>query len=529
MTIQTYEVVLLETSDLHGFVRPRSYATPEEVGHGLARIASMVREIRRAQPNTLLIDNGDCLQGTPLTYYHAKVNSEPANPVISCMNELRYDAAVLGNHEFNYGLPYLRSAVEASAFPWLSANTINTATGEPLFGKPYLVRELENGLRIGLLGLTTSYIPNWEQPQHIAGIRFDDPVESARRWVDILRNEEHADVVVVSYHGGFERDPMTGAPTEPLTGENVGYAICEQVDGIDVLLTGHQHRAIADCSINGVCVVQPANEGRFLGKVTLQLEESGSGWTVTDKRSELIAAADYHPDEAVEQLASGVEAMTQTWLDLPIGHVEGDMTIASHADVRLREHPLIEFINRVQMEISGADISNTALFDNLSPGFGERITMRDIVTNYIYPNTLKVIRISGADIRQALEKSAEYFELNDQGEIAVSPAYLAPKPQHYNYDMWEGIEYVLDITRPAGQRVTKLERDGQTLAEDGMFDVVMNNYRAAGGGNFTMFQNKPVVKDIPIDMVELLADYIRARGRITASVNGNWRVVGGFG
>ncbi|MCI3919074.1 bifunctional metallophosphatase/5'-nucleotidase [Paenibacillus sp. TRM 82003] len=527
MHTETCEIIILETSDLHGFLLPRSYATREDVGHGFARISTIVKDVRRNHPNTLLIDNGDCLQGTPLTYYHARVNNEPANPVIECLNELRCDAAVLGNHEFNYGLPYLRNAAEAARFPWLSANIVDQATGEPLFGTPYLVRELNNGLRIGVLGLTTSYIPNWEQPQHIDGLRFDDPIDTARRWISKMKDEDRVDIVVVSYHGGFERDPETGVPTEPLTGENVGYALCEQVAGIDVLLTGHQHRAIAGCSINGVCVVQPGNEGRYLGKVTLTAAKGIGRWTVEHSRSELISAADYAPDEVIEQLVEEVESLTQAWLDQPIGFVEGDMTIRSHAEVRLREHPLIEFINRVQMEASETSISNTALFDNVSPGFGERITMREIVSNYVYPNTLKVIRVSGGDIKAALEKSAEYFERDARGDVIVSPSFLTPKPQHYNYDMWEGIDYTLDISKPIGSRVTALSRDGRPLAEDERFDVVMNNYRAGGGGNFTMFQGKPVVKDIPTDMVELLADYIRDRSRIVASVNHNWSVVNG--
>ncbi len=527
MTNQRCEVVVLETSDLHGFLLPRSYADRNEVGRGLSRIASAIREIRRLHPDALLIDNGDCLQGTPLTYYHAKVNGEPANPVVACLNELRYDAAVLGNHEFNYGLPYLRSTVEQSDFPWLSANIVDMAAEMPVFGKPYLVRELSNGLRIGVLGLTTAYIPNWEQPQHIAGLRFDDPVAAARKWVPIMKRKESVDVVIVSYHGGFERDPATGEPAEPITRENVGYEICERVEGIDVLLTGHQHRAIANCHVNGVCVVQPANEGRFLGKVTLQVEKGVHGWSVTSSGSELIDAAGYDPDVRIEEIVGDVEALAQTWLDQPIGYATGDMSISSHADARLHEHPLIEFINRVQLHVSGASISNTALFDNLSPGFGERITMRDIVSNYVYPNTLRVIRISGSDMKAALEKSAEYFELGPEGDIVVHPAFLTPKPQHYNYDMWEGIEYVLDISRPVGRRVVKLERNGQPVVEDERFDVVMNNYRAGGGGDFAMFQGKPVVKDIPTDMVELLADYIRERGRIEASANGNWVVVNG--
>ncbi len=528
MSSEQCEVVLMETSDLHGFILPGSYATRSGVPYGLARTASIIKEIRRTYPHTLLIDNGDCLQGTPLTYYHAKVNSLLPNPVIYRLNELRYDAAVPGNHEFNYGLSYLRNAVEASDFPWLSANIVDAATGQPAFGMPYRVYEMENGVRIGVLGLTTSYIPAWEQPQHITGLLFEDPVSTAQKWVSVMRTVEKADIIVVSYHGGFERDPETGLPTEPLTGENVGYALCEQVEGIDVLLTGHQHRAIENCSIHGVCVVQPGNEGRYLGKITLLLERHPEGWSVARSKSELISAAEYEPDQTIQQLVGEIEELTQTWLDQPFGFVDGDMTVRSHAAARLKEHPLIEFIHRVQMDSSGAELSAAALFDNVSPGFGEVITMREIVSNYIYPNTLKVLRVPVADIRAALEQSAEYFTLNAEGYITVNPAFLSPKPQHFNYDMWEGIEYELDISKPAGQRVTMLQRNGQPLDADKEYDVVMNNYRAAGGGNFAMFQDKPVVKDIPTDMVELIADYISTRGRITAGVNHNWRVVGGL-
>ncbi|AIQ45821.1 2', 3'-cyclic nucleotide 2'-phosphodiesterase [Paenibacillus sp. FSL R7-0273] len=527
MPAQHYEIVLLETSDLHGFILPSSYATRKEAGHGLARIAGIIKDIRRSAPETILIDNGDCLQGTPLTYYHAKVNASLPNPVIACLNELGYDAAVLGNHEFNYGLPYLRSAAEASSFPWLSANIVDSSTGQPAFGKPYIVRELENGLRIGILGLTTSYIPVWEQPGHIEGLQFEDPVAAAQKWIPLMKTEGQADIIIVSYHGGLERDPETGQVTEPLTGENAGYALCEQVPGIDVLFTGHQHRVLTAC-INGVHVIQPGNEGRFLGKVTLQLEKNHEGWSMTGCRSELISAGEHAPDPGILQLVHEIEELTQAWLDQPFGFLDGDMTVHSHAQARLQEHPLIEFIHRVQMNASGAGISAAALFDNVSPGFGECITMREIVANYIYPNTLKVLRVSGSDIKAALEQSAEYFEINAEGQISVNPSFLRPKPQHFNYDMWEGIDYVLDISQPAGRRVARLEQNGQPLMADAEYDVVMNNYRAAGGGNFTMFQDKPVVKDIPTDMVELIADYILERGRIPATVNHNWSVVNGM-
>ncbi|AEI45387.1 bifunctional metallophosphatase/5'-nucleotidase [Paenibacillus mucilaginosus] len=524
---QKITITILETSDIHGHILPIQYANHNETETGLAKIATLIRREREAADALLLVDNGDLIQGTPFAYHHAKLGREQPNPMIQCLNELGYDAAVIGNHEFNYGMDHLRKAVRESAFPWLSANTVDEATGEPLFGQPYLLRTLEGGVKVAVLGLTTQYIPNWEKAEHIRGLRFEDAVASAQRWVRHLREAEGADIVIAAYHGGFERDLFSGQPTEPLTGENQGYALCREVEGIDVLLTGHQHRLISGVEVAGVPVVQPGSGGARLGRVRLTLaREEGGRWSIREAQTDLLSPEGLEPDPAILELARPHEELTQQWLDQPIGRLLGDMRVLDPMEVRLKEHPLIEFINRVQMELSGAEISNTALFDNISPGFPEHITMRDIVSNYIYPNTLQVIRVTSRDIKAALEQSAGYFAAyHGEGPIQVSPAFSDPKPQHYNYDMWEGIEYTINISKPVGERIVRLTRQGQPLDPDGEYDVVMNNYRAAGGGNYMMFQGKPVVKDIPTDMAELLAGYIMERGTIQEALNRNWEVV----
>ncbi|KIL39176.1 2', 3'-cyclic nucleotide 2'-phosphodiesterase [Gordoniibacillus kamchatkensis] len=519
------EIVIVETSDLHGALLPIRYADNGPAELGLAKIATLVRAERARGGNVIFVDNGDLIQGTPLAYHHARLDPEPTDPMVTALGALGCDAAVVGNHEFNYGMGVLRKAMRESPFPWLSATVVDAATGEPAFGRPYIVKETDEGVKVGILGLTTPYIPNWEQPEHIAGLSFVDAVEAARRWVPVLREREGADVVVISYHGGFERDLESGEPTEPLTGENQGYQLCTEVPGIDVLLTGHQHRQIAGASVGGVTVVQPGTAGAALGKVSLRLVREDGKWHIAEKSSQLVSVEGAEPDRELLALVEPYEAKTQKWLDTPMGRLQGDMRVTDPMKVRLRDNALIEFINRVQMEVSGAEISNTALFDNVSPGFPPDITMRHIVANYIYPNTLKVIRITGQDIRDALEKSAEYFALDASGEIVVNPSFLAPKPQHYNYDMWEGIEYKLNVSRPAGQRVVQLTFRGQPLDPAAEYDVVMNNYRAGGGGNYFMFQGKQVVRDIPTDVAELIANYILEKGTIEAAVDGNWEVV----
>ncbi|MED3654432.1 bifunctional UDP-sugar hydrolase/5'-nucleotidase [Heyndrickxia sporothermodurans] len=517
-------LTILETSDVHGNIFPINYGTNKEAEVGLGRIASLIKKERMENENVLLIDNGDLIQGTPLTYHYARIDHQKINPMVLLANELKYDAAVFGNHEFNYGQEILASAIEESNFPWLSANILNKETGEPYYGQPYLIKEV-NELKIGILGLTTPYIPNWEQPENIEGIEFADAVEIANKWVSFLRNEKKVDLVIVSYHGGFERDLETGEPTETLTGENQGYQICQEVEGIDVLLTGHQHRQIAGNKVNDVIVVQPGNNGIALGKVSLKLENQNGKWKCVEKSSELLPVSGVEADLQLLEKVKEYEEATQQWLDQPIGKIEGDMLVRDPMKTRMTDNALIEFINHVQMEVAGVEISNTALFDNQSPGFPEHVTMRDVVSNYIYPNTLKVIRITGSDMKEALERSASYFKQYNGGEVEVNPAFTTPKPQHFNYDMWEGIEYIVDIRKPIGERVIKLEYKGNPIDPNGQYDVVMNNYRAGGGGEYFMYKDKPVIKDIPTDVSELIANYILEKKVVKATVNNNWKVI----
>jgi len=518
------DITILETSDIHGQINPIHYATNEQASYGLARIATLVKEERAHSNHVILIDNGDLIQGTPFIYHYSKLQSEQPNPMILAANKMNYDVAVLGNHEFNYGLDTLNRAIQESKFPWLSATILDKRTNEPYFGKPYVIKELEGGIRVAILGLTTPYIPYWEKEEHIEGLSFLDAVEAAKRWVPYLK--ERAELVIVSYHGGFERDVETGEPTEALTGENQGFQLCEEVPAIDVLLTGHQHRELSGKTINGVLILQPGSKGTALGKVTVKMQLNKEGqWTILNKCSELIEASKAEADIEIEQLVHNYEIAVQSWLDQPIGNIQGDMTVHDPMEIRLKDSSLIRFINEIQMEAAGTDISNTALFSNDAPGFPERVTMRDVMANYIYPNTLKVLRISGQDIRDALEQSASYFEQYDGKVVRVNRAFSNPKPQHYNYDMWAGIEYEMNISRPIGERILKLEYKNQPMNLDKQFDVVMNNYRAGGGGNYFMYRNKPVVKEIPIDMSELIADYFLKHRMIKAKTANGWRVI----
>ncbi|MEK3883487.1 bifunctional UDP-sugar hydrolase/5'-nucleotidase [Paenibacillus sp. PL2-23] len=523
-------ITIWSTSDLHGFrCTPGHHPLMSDLNrmHALARmIEARRRELGRS---FFWFDNGDAYQGAPLADYimsDLRNGEARLHPMTEWFRQSGCDAFVPGNHEFNYGQHTALRLAEQFPAPWLSANIVLEDTNEPLFGTPYRIWTTEEGARIALLGLTTSYIPAWEQPAHIEGLRFLSAVETAKRYIPLLREEQKADVVIVSYHGGFEADPDSGTATEPFTGENEGYRLCTELNGIDVLLTGHQHRQIEGVRIGHTPVLQPGSHGSNVAEAKLLLQQADSGrWTVASVSTRLIPVDSTEPASAPEWLRP-YEADITSRLNRPLGRIIGDMRIRNPKEARRVKHPFVQWLNEAQMEAAGVDVSLTALMDDHAPGFGPVVTDRDIAANYPYPNTLAVLRLNGRQVKEALERSACYFTINNKGELAVSDEFQSPKPQPYNYDMWEGITYTLDISRPLGERVTELLYRGQPLSLEQELDVVMNHYRANGGGGYDMFIGAPVVKHIHREVIELLAEALYAKPEWHARLTENWRVIG---
>ncbi|WP_461213117.1 bifunctional metallophosphatase/5'-nucleotidase [Lacticaseibacillus sp. GG6-2] len=512
------QLTILSTSDTHGYVLPTNYATrAQHQPYGLSRAATVVGQLQAASEAALVLDNGDWLQGSPLAYYAARVAKDP-QVLTAAYAPIGYDAGVLGNHEFNYGLPYLRQALAQLNYPTLCANILHA--GQPAFGRAYQIF-VKNGVRIAVLGLTTTFIPHWELPANIAGLQFVDAVACAKEWVPRLQAQ--ADVVVVAYHGGFERALETGRPTEKLTGENEGYALT-QIPGVDALITGHQHRELAGV-VNGVPVTQPGQRGSNVGVITLQLQQQANGWQVAGGTARLAPTGSANSAPAIVSTLATTQQQVESWLDSPLGHVVGDMRITDAFAARVQETPYVEFVNRVQMAAVGTDIAATALFSNEGQGFGATITMRDVVTNYVYPNTVVRMQVSGADLRAALEQSAKYFSLDQDGKLIVTPRFIRPKPQHYNYDMYQGLDYTLDITQPVGARVTKLTYHGQPVQSAATYQIALNQYRASGGGNYRMFDPSKIVFENQTDMTELIAEWLRKHPELKATVDHNYHVL----
>jgi 2',3'-cyclic-nucleotide 2'-phosphodiesterase/3'-nucleotidase len=264
------QIVILGTTDLHGNLYPTDYYTNKPENRGLAKIATMIRQVRKENDNVMLIDSGDTIQGTPLEYYHNEKNNTPPDPMMLAMNELRYDAMTVGNHEYNFGLKVLEKAHSEAKFPWLSANTYDKGTTHTHY-QPYIVKEVA-GVRIAVLGLTTPGIPNWENAPNYLGLEFNDPLVEAKKWVPLLRSKERADVVVIAMHMGLEQDLRTGEINPgQVPNENEAIAIARQVPGVNLIFMGHTHRDVPSVVINGVQLIQADYWGRHLARVDLYL------------------------------------------------------------------------------------------------------------------------------------------------------------------------------------------------------------------------------------------------------------------
>ena len=514
-------VVIIGTTDMHGRVFPIDYYTNKYDNVGIAKVATLVKEARKNDPDLLLVDSGDTIQGTPLEYFHNKKNNAPPDPMMLAMNALHYDSMTVGNHEYNFGLKVLEKARSEAKFPWLSANSYEKGTDHPHY-TPYIVKEV-GGVRIGVLGLTTPGIPNWENVPNYEGLDFHETISEAKKWVPILREKEKVDVVVITMHMGIEEDLSTGTPNpSQVPNENAAIAIARQVPGIDVILMGHTHRDVPSLMVNGVLLTQANRWASHVARVDLYLEKAEAGrWHVVAKSARTIPVTEKTAvDPEIAQLDQSYDKETQDWLAQAIGESSEELTAR---DGRFRDSAIIDLIQRVQMEAGHADVSMTAAF-NLSARIPKgQVTVRDIAGLYEYENTLVTIELTGQQLKDALEHSARYFREYQPGKSLNE--LVDQRIPGYNFDMAEGVTYEIDLRKPFGERIQNLKFKGQTLSPTQKLRVVTNNYRVNGGGGFTMYKDAPVVYRSSEEVRELIIDWVERHKNIPTEASNNWRIV----
>lgn len=514
-------VTVLSTTDLHGHVFPVDDYTGKPAEYGLAKIATLIRRARQLDPELILLDSGDTIQGTPMAYHSAVVDKLPRNPMMVAMNALSYDALAVGNHEYNFGLDVLNTARRTARFPWISGNICVAGTEDPAYA-PYLVKEVR-GVRVGIVGLTTPGVPAWEDPAHYAGISFTDPVAAAHRWVEELRRRARVDVVVVAMHMGLEEDILTGTVNPgQVPNENAAVRIAREVPGIDLILMGHTHREVPSLTINGVLLTQAGRWGDNLSRSTLLLEREDptTPWHVIGKTATTHpVTADVPPDPEMLALTQKAQDDTEAWLDKPIGHSAATLTAT---DARIRDTALIDLINRVQLDAGQADVSLAASFNPNARIAAGDVTVRDIAGLYVYENTLVVIELTGAKLKQALEHAAKYFKLARPG--ATADQLIDPAIPGYNFDIAAGVSYTIDLNRGPGDRINDLTFRGKRLDPDRKLRVAINNYRLNGGGGYEMYRNAPVLYRSNVGIRELIIDWVLQHPELPTAPDENWRI-----
>ncbi len=514
------QITILGTTDLHGNIIPIDYYTDKADNRGLAKVATLIKRIRKEQPNTLLIDSGDTIQGSPLESFHSRKNNVRTDPMMLVMNSLNYDAMAVGNHEYNFGLKVLEKARGEAKFPWLSGNTYEKGTQRTHY-KPYIVKEVA-GVRVGIVGLTTPGVPYWDNPPNYEGLEFREPVAEARKWVTMLRTQEKADVVVIAMHMGLGEDLRTGeASPGQIPHENEAIAIAKEVPGVDVIFMGHTHREVPSLYINGVLLTQANHWGRHLARADLYLQKEPSGWRVYAKSARTFPSDDrVEPDPEVVKLAEPYDRQTQEWLARVVAESPEDLTAE---DARFRDTAILDLVQKVQLEAGKADVSMVASFNQNARIDKGPVTVRDIAELYVYENTLVVLEVTGQQLKDALEHSAKYYTEYQPGKTPRD--LINDKIPAYNFDIAEGVTYDLDISKPLGSRIQNLRFKGQPLSMTRKLRLATNNYRVNGGGGYSMYKNAPVVYRSSEEIRELMVDWLERHKTIPTKPNNNWRIV----
>jgi 2',3'-cyclic-nucleotide 2'-phosphodiesterase/3'-nucleotidase len=514
------QITILGTTDLHGNINPIDYYTNKADNRGFAKVATLIKRVRKEQPNTLLIDSGDTIQGSPLASFHSRKNNVRNDPMMLVMSSLDYDAMAVGNHEYNFGLKVLEKARGEAQFPWLSGNTYEKGTQRTHY-KPYIVKDVA-GVKIGILGLTTPGVPYWDNPPNYAGLEFREPVAEARKWVAKLRTQEKVDVVVIAMHMGLGEDLRTGEVSPgQIPHENEAISIAKEVPGVDVIFMGHTHRDVPSLYINGVLLTQANHWGRHLARADVYLQKSPTGWRVYAKSARTIAADErIEPDPEVVKLAEPYDRQVQEWLERVVAESPEDLTAE---EARFRDTAILDLIQKVQLEAGKADVSMVASFNQQARIAKGPVTVRDVAELYVYENTLVVLEVTGRQLKDALEHSAKYYSNYEPGKTPRE--LINEKIPAYNFDIAEGVTYELDISKPIGSRIQNLRFKGQPLSLTRKLRLATNNYRVNGGGGYTMYKNAPVVYRSGEEIRELMIDWLERNKTIPTKPNNNWRIV----
>jgi 2',3'-cyclic-nucleotide 2'-phosphodiesterase / 3'-nucleotidase len=512
-------ITILETSDIHGMIYPEDYAYGTPYDGGLAKAATVIKAERAKDPDLLLLDCGDSVQDNLIQEFR----NDKIHPMVLAMNSLKYDAWELGNHEFNFEYSNLLRNIQASKAPVLAAN-IYKQDGTR-FVNPYIIKTVK-GVRVGIIGLTAPHVPNWEasNPEHFNSMTFTTPMNELGKILPEVQSK--SDVVIVLAHYGEDGEYDTdGMDT---VAEKYGSQVA-------AFLIGHEHATFAKTFDNGTVMVEPGVHCTSVAKVTLVMTRDGNVWKKTGATPEVIAIkkADIPADKDMLKLMEYVDTKSNQIAKTVVGQIGADFLpslywkdLTGIPTAVVQDTALIDLINRVQMNATGADVSLAALFDassNLTKGSFHK---RDGVKVYKYDNTLMAVRVTGKQLKAIMEQQAgNFFNTAKPGDVTIS---FNPSIRLYNYDMFEGVNYDIDISKPAGSRIENVTFKGEPLADDQVLTLALNNYRYGGLSTAGLISSKPedLVYNSGLAIRDLISDYVAKAGTLMPECDDNWKITG---
>ena len=548
---QTYHLTVLGTSDTHGniynwdYYRDAEYDDSAHNDVGVAKLAALVHKLRaEATGPVLVLDAGDTIQGTPLATYYAKqepiTTTGEKHPMARAMNVLHYDAVTLGNHEFNYGLPLLNLWIRQLGFPALAANAVSATTGKPAF-TPYVIKKVSLGrhaptLRVGILGLTNPGVAIWDRGNVEGKLEFRDMVTTAAKWVPEMRRRG-ADVVIVSAHGG---DSGTSSYGPELPNENPAALIAAQVPGIDAILFGHAHLDIPQRFVTNtvtgeqVVLSEPSKWGQRLTKMDFDLVREHGCWKITTKAATTLNTNTVDADPKVLAVTKAQHTKTVAYVNQVVATSTEELSAATS---RYEDTPILDYINKVQTDTVAAALAGTSYASlpvlSIAAPFSRTavfpqgdVKIKDVAGLYIYDNTLEAVVLTGAEVKAYLEYSAKYFVTLAPDAPADPNTINDSSVPDYNYDTLSGVDYDIDISKPVGSRITRLQIAGADVDPAAQFVVAVNNYRRSGGGNFPGIVKTQVYNEQK-EIRQLLIDWAQAKGSINPAdfYVKNWQLV----
>lgn len=521
-------VTVLGSTDLHGRIYPWEYATDtEDIDAGMAKIQTLIKQEKAANPNTILIDAGDTLQDNMADIF----NNNPVHPMMEGLNYMGYDTWTLGNHEFNFGLDFLNKNIAAFKGKVLAANIYKSDGSR--FVEPYAIFE-KAGVRIAVVGLIAPHIPRWEAstPEHFKDLTFTDPVEEAKKVVKEL--EGKYDVLVGSFHMG---------DTAEYGNTDGALPIAEACPEFDVIFCGHKHAKFDNITSNsGVKLIEPGNYGWALAKADITVEKTESGWTVKDVVTKNLPTEKIAPDaEMLEQFKS-VHETARTEANKVVGEITEDFIsrvdyltgadeITTMATAQIEDTAVVDLINEVQQYFAKSEISSAALFRNDSNLKKGDFKKKDVANIYMYENTLMGVNITGKNLKEYMEWSANYYNTYKDGDLA--PGFNADI-RGYNYDMFHGVNYEIDITKPSGSRIVNLTYKGEPIDENRIYKLALNNYRFGTLLSLNLVKAEDKYYDSTEEfgdagrVRELIIKYVQEnlKGKLVPKVDNNWKIVG---